>query len=108
MRYDLKNVAGAYIKGFNSFVEKNKLNDVSNSELYDLFSFSIKSIYRLASSESNYYIDMYGGDCIAFLLKVKGVPKKISNLSINTRLDVVLMCQNYYVTLGYLTENKLN
>lgn len=107
MKYSLKNVAGSYIKGFNGFVEKNKLIDASKSELYDLFSFSIKSIYRLASSESNYYIDMYGNDCITSLLKIKGVPKKINKLDINTRLDVVLMCQNYYVALGHLSENRL-
>jgi hypothetical protein len=107
MKYSLKNIAGSYIKEFNNFIEKNKIVDASNSELYDLFSFSIKSIYGLASSESNYYIDMYGSDCITSLLKIKGVPKKIGKLDINTRLDVVLMCQNYYVALGHLFENRL-
>lgn len=107
MRYDLKRVAGNYVRGFNAFIEKYKLTDVSNSDLYDLFSYSIKSIYGLASSENNYYIDMYSDDCISYLLKLKGVPKKLGNISINVRLDVVLMCQNYYVALGYLCENRL-
>lgn len=106
MIYNLKRVTGVYVKGFYKYLTDRKLENENREEIYDLFSFAIKNIYGLPSSERNYFIDVYGGDCISYLMKLKGVPKKISKLDINDRLAIVTMCKNYYVAVGLLSDKK--
>lgn len=106
MVYNLKKVTNAYVKGFYLYINKKKLNTACADSLYDLFSYSLKSIYGLPPSEKGYYIDMYSESCIDFLKKLKGVPKKVERLGMTERLSIVSMCQSYFVAVDFVHLNK--
>lgn len=99
MMYNLKKVVSIYVKRYYEYLKKvNLLNECSEA-LYDLFSYTIKNIYALPACESNYFIDQYGEDCINYLKKSKGVPKRVKRLSVNDRLSIVTMCNSYFVAV---------
>lgn len=106
MIYNLKKVTGVYVKGYYNFLIDKKIENENMEELYDLFSFSIKNIYELPSSERNFFTDTYGDECIKHLRKLRGVPKKIGKLDTNSRLSIVTMCKSYYVAVWLLRNNK--
>lgn len=106
MVYNLKKVTSTYVKGFYNYLDDRKLLNENMEDLFDLFSYSIKNIYGLPSSERNYFIDTYSEDCIEYLRKLRGVPKKVSKLDTNTRLSIVTMCKSYFVAVGFLSDKK--
>lgn len=108
MIYNLKRVTGAYVKGFCNYVKDRKLLSESNEEMYDLFSYAIKVIHGLPACEHNYFTEQYGDDCISYLKKVRGVPRKIDKLGINDRISIVTMCKNYYAAVSLLADSKDN
>ena len=106
MIYNLKKVTGAYVKGFWHYVIDKKLDTSKREDLYDLFSYCIKTIHSLPAPERNYFTEQYGDECIQALKKLKGVPKKIEKLGLNDRLSIVTMCKSYFVAVGLLNEKK--
>lgn len=107
MFYDLKRVTTAYVRGFCDFVKKHKIGDENQEDLYDLFMFCLKGIHGLPCCEQNYYIDVYGVECINFLRKVRGVPKKIEKLDTNDRISIVSMCGSYFVAVRVVNAEKM-
>lgn len=109
MIYNLKTVTGHYVNGYYQFLDKNKLLNEEKEDLFNLFSYCLKHIYGLPSSEKNYFIDMYGAECIKRLKKLKGVPKKVEKIATAERVSIVTMCNNYFVAVELKSEGlKLN
>lgn len=106
MIYNLRKVTGDYVKGFLEFVRQKNFIDVDTKSLYELFSYSLETIYNLPAAEMNEYIQLYGGECTAYLKKLKNVPKRISKLGMSDRVAVVTMCKSYFVAADALVEGK--
>lgn len=104
MIYNLRKVTSDYVKGFLEFVRQKNFIDVDTKSLYELFSYSLETIYNLPAAEMNEYIQLYGGECIAHLKKLKNVPKRISRLGMNDRVSVVTMCKSYFVAADVLVD----
>lgn len=103
--YDLKKVMSIYVKGYMSFVKERDVPDENREELYDLFSYSLKKLYEFAPVEDNSLINRYSKSCIAYLRKLKGVPKRYSKLDMSVRVSIISMCQSYFVASGLLFDN---
>ena len=106
MIYNLKKVTGIYVKGFCSYMENQKIHNENKEELYDLFSYCIKNIHGLPACEHNYFTEQYGEDCIKYLKKLKGVPKKINKLGANDRISIVFMCKSYLAAIDLISRSK--
>lgn len=107
MIFNLKAVTRHYVNGYFDFLKKNKLLDEQKEDLFDLFSYCLKHIYGLPSSENNYFIDMYSEGCIKHLKKLKGVPKKVDKITVSERVSIVTMCNNYYLAVQLKAEGLM-
>ena len=103
MVYSLDKVALHYVKQYSEFVKEKKL-DNSMENLYDLFSYSLKVIHLIPASEESFLIDMHGQDCILYLKKTKGVPKKFSKIGISGRVSIVTTSLSYFVAVGVVSN----
>lgn len=106
MIYNLKQVTGEYVKGYLGFIKKKNFVNVSSEDLYDLFSYSIETIYGLPAAESSEYIKLYGEECIYHLKRLKNVPKRVKRLGLNDRVSVVSMCKSYFVAADVLADER--
>lgn len=102
MKYFLKDIALVYTRGFNDFLNSVKMLD--KDEAYLLFSYSIKKIYGIETSEFNSVISEYGERCINYLSNLKGVPKKDDKLSLKEKLSIADFCCGYWVASDIIKE----
>lgn len=102
MKYDLRDIALIYAKGFNEFL--NSVKVLSKDEAYLLFSYSIKKLYDLETSEYNDVIGMYGERCVDFLSQLDGVPKRKDKLSFKDRCAVIDFSRGYWVASDVIRE----
>lgn len=106
MVYSIKGIVEKYVKEFIKFIEINNLSDVGGEDLSELFSYGVRVIYDIPYFKHNFYVDRYGDNCVKFLKKVKGVPKKSKRLSIEDKVNIVTMCNSYFLAVEILGENK--
>lgn len=106
MIYNLKKVTGAYVRRFCDYIQVRNFDLQNMSQLYDLFSYSLKCIYGFPPTENNFYIEQYGENCISYLKKTKGVPRASSRLSVEDRLSIIRMGIYYFVAVGMLNEES--
>lgn len=106
MIYNLKQVTGVYVRGFLSYVKSKNFTKIDSEALYDLFSYALETIYKLPAAETNEYISLYGDECIAYLKKLKNVPKRVDRLGLNDRVSVVTMCRSYFVAADFLAGSE--
>lgn len=103
MVYNIEKVAFAYVKQFSKFVDEKKLGREMEG-LYDLFSYCLKMIHYIPACEEGFLIDMYASDCISYLKKTKGVPKKFKKLGVSSRISIVTMSVSCFVAVGVVSN----
>lgn len=103
MVYNVKKVSLNYVKRFSDYVKERKLG-TDMEELYDLFSYSLKVINLFQTKESSYYIEKYGNDCVNYLMKTKGVPKKSNKLGTSDRAGIITLSLSYFVAVGISSD----
>ena len=106
MVYNLKKITEIYVRGFFDYIKLRKLSLDNIEALYDLFSYSIKVIHELPPCERNYYTENYGDDCISYLKKLKYTPKRVSKLSMTDKINIVMMCNSYFVGVALVDVNN--
>jgi len=106
MKYSLKNIVSLYIKQYIQFVKEKNLDKVSKDDLYELFTYGVRTIYEIPYFNTNFYVDRYGEECMKYLKKAKGIPKKSKRLSITDKFEIVSMCNSYFLAVGLVSEDK--
>lgn len=102
MKYNILDVAKLYVKGFTCFISDAKIHNIE--DCYDLFSYTLKSIYNLETCEFSRTIERLGGKCIKYLSSIKGTPRKIKGMSLKDRISVVEFTISYYVAVDLIAE----
>lgn len=95
MKYRVNDVARIYAKEFLNFLVKSKISSY-NKNAYELFVYSIYSIYNIEySGRLNSLIIKNGEKCIKHLKSINGVPKRIGRLS-NSDKQSIIDCSCVY------------
>lgn len=72
---------------------------INETNAFELFLYSMKSLYNLEVSEYNLEIRKYGERCIKCLGKVKGIPKELRTATLEERMNLIKCCKVYIVVI---------
>ena len=108
MKGNISDISRNYAKGFVNFLVEQEIESKKGSA-YELFVYSIYSIYgKPYIKKYNSLITRFGKDCIGYLKKIDGVPKRIGNLFSFEKEDIVnCSCVYALVALQYYS-GKIN
>lgn len=96
--YNIHVLARVYSKEFCKFLNKYKIK-TDETNAFELFSYSMKKIYDIETTEYNLEIRKYGEKCIKFLSKVKGIPLDLRKAPLEERINLIKCCRVYIVVI---------
>lgn len=76
-KYNTLEVIQRYTRRFLLFMKENSLVYENKRDLYELFMYSLKSVFGVDAVEYNPLISIYGTQCTAYLMSTKNVPKRL-------------------------------
>ena len=98
--YNLKKVIKLYVKGYYDFLVEKSLLTEDSEDLYKLFSYSLKTLYKLPCYDGSNLVSFYSEDCIKY------TPRRVDKIAIESRVELVTMCLNYFVAVDYNALRK--
>ena len=104
--YNLKKVIKLYVKGYYDFLVEKSLLTEDSEDLYKLFSYSLKTMYKLPCYDGSNLVSFYSEDCIKYLKSIKYTPRRVDKIAIESRVELVTMCLNYFVAVDYNALRK--
>lgn len=96
--YNIHVLARVYSKEFCKFLKRHRIRTNENNA-FELFSYSMKTIYGIETSEYNLEIRKYGERCIKFLSKVKGIPLDLRKATVEERMNLIKCCKVYIIVI---------